>query len=244
MARRILDVIKGAQHTFFNRPSRKDHSRPWILYNRTMMKKTLLTELLAGFLLLTACTLKATPDPNVQIQIAVNATIAALPSPTPAPTNPILPTSTPFTITSLFCEYNFCIGHPPEMAFYDVVAKQNPSSPASSTYENGILAAHNNSLFIQVLWQHAPGATDPIFLMDLILEDGLDTPTGTYNLRLIHDMNVLFSPITTTASPLLPFGGVAGWICGDRAFAWKVYAPQNGAAETLLQEALQRFRCE
>ena len=64
--------------------------------------------------------------------------------------------------------------------------------------------------------------------MDLILEDGLDTPTGTYNLRLIHDMNVLSSPITTTASPLLPFGAVAGWVCGDRVFAWKVYTPQDG----------------
>jgi len=209
-----------------------------------MTKKPLLAGLLIGFLLLTSCSLKATPDPNVQIQIAVNATLAALPSPAPAPTNPIRPAPTPFSLDGLFCEYNFCIGHPPEMAFYDVVAKQNPDSPASNTYENGILAAHNTSLFIQIIWQHAPGATDPIFLMDLILEDGLDAPTGTYGLRLIHDMNVLSSPITTTASPLLPFGGVAGWVCGDRAFAWKVYSPQDGTAEALLQEALARFRCE
>jgi hypothetical protein len=80
--------------------------------------------------------------------------------------------------------------------------------------------------------------------MDLILEDGLDAPLGTYNLRLIHNINVLSSPITTTASPLLPFGGVAGWVCGERAFAWKVYTAQDGTAEALLQEALARFRCE
>ncbi|MCZ7548974.1 MAG: hypothetical protein M5U11_07485 [Anaerolineales bacterium] len=41
--------------------------------------------------LLTACSLKAAPDPNVQIQIAVNATLAALPTAAPAPTNPIPP---------------------------------------------------------------------------------------------------------------------------------------------------------
>lgn len=209
-----------------------------------MTKTPLLIGLLAASTLLTACALKATPDPNVQIQIAVNATLAAIPSPTPAPTNPILPTPTPFTLTGLFCEYQFCIGHPPEMAFYDVVAKQNPNSPTANTYENGILAAHNNNLFIQVVWQHAPGAADPIFLMDLILEDGLDIPLGTYNLRLIRNMNVLSSPISTTASPLLPYGGVAGWVCGERAFAWKVYAPQDGTSETLLQEALSKFRCE
>lgn len=204
----------------------------------------MLAGLLAFSVFLSACNLKATPDPNVQIQIAVNATLAAIPSPAPAPTNRPIPSPTPFSLTGLFCEYQFCIGHPPEMAFYDVVAKQNPDSPAANTYENGILAAHNNSLFIEMIWQHAPGATDPIFLMDLILEDGLDTPLGAYNLTLIHDLNVLFSPITTTASPLLPFGGVAGWVCGDRAFAWKVYTPQDGTAEALLQEALAKFSCE
>jgi hypothetical protein len=209
-----------------------------------MTKKTLLAGLLALSVLLTACSLKATPDPNVQIQIAVNATLAAMPSTAPAPTNPILPAPTPFSLDGLFCEYNFCIGHPPEMAFYDVVARQNPNSPVASTYANGILAAHNGGFVIQLFWQHAPGATDPIFLMDLILEDGLDAPTGTYNLRLIHDMNVLSSPITTTASPLLPLGGVAGWVCGERAFAWKVYTPQAESFEALLAEALNRFTCE
>lgn len=210
-----------------------------------MTRYPLLAGLLAVSAILTGCGPKASPvPPDAQIRQAVASTLAAMPSVTPAPTNPILPTPTPFTLSGLFCEYRFCIGHPPDMPFYDVVAKQNPSSPAASAYENGILAAHNNSLFIQFIWQHAPGATNPIFLMDLILEDGLDTPTGAYNLRLIREMNVLSSPIATTASPLLPFGGVAGWVCGERAFAWKVYAPQEGTAETLLQEALGRFRCE
>ncbi len=208
-----------------------------------MKKNMLFSGLLAGSILLAACSLKATPDPNVQIQLAVASTLAALPAPSSAPTSRPFPTPTPFSLTGLFCEYQFCIGHPPEMPFYDVVAKQNHNSPISSTSENGILAAHNNNLFIQFMWQYAPGATDPVFLMDLILEDGLDTPLGTYNLALINDLNVLSSPITTTASPVLPYGGVAGWVCGDRVFAWKVYISQVGSFESLLAEALGRFRC-
>ncbi len=130
------------------------------------------------------------------------------------------------------------------MPFYDVVAKQNPNSPLASTYENGILAAHTPALFIQLIWQHAPGGSDPTFLIELLLEDGLDTRLGNYETRQINQWNVVFSPITTTASPLLPFGGVAGWMCGDRAFAWKTYTPQGNLAEGLLREAVARFRCE
>jgi hypothetical protein len=193
---------------------------------------------------LAACSLKATPDPSIQIQLAVASTLNALPNPTSPPTSRPLPTPTPFTLAGLFCEYQFCIGHPPEMAFYDVVAKQNNNSPIASTHANGILAAYNNSLFIQFIWQYAPDATDPVFLLDLILEDGLDAPVGSYSLKLIHDTTVMYSPITTTASPQLPYGGVAGWICGDRVFAWKVYTPQAEGFEPLLNDALDRFTCQ
>ena len=214
-----------------------------------MTKNPLLAGLLAVSVLLAACGPKANPlDPDAQIRQAVAATLASIPTANTYPTSAPYPTPVPFSLNDLFCEYHFCIGHPSGMAFYDVVAKQNPGSPTSSTYENGILAAHNlspnNGLFIQVIWQQAPGATDPIFLIDLILEAGFDTRTGSFDARLIHGINVLSSPITTTASPLLPFGAVAGWVCGDRAFAWKVYTPQEGAADALLQETLGRFRCE
>jgi hypothetical protein len=208
-----------------------------------MKKNLILFVLYLGSIFLVGCSFKATPDPNVQIQLAVASTLAAIPSPVPAPTDRPIPTPTPFSLTGLFCEYQFCIGHPPEMPFYDVVAKQNPGSTTSSTNEYGILAAHNSSLFIQFMWQYSPSATDPAFLMDLSLNDGLATSLGNNELRLIHDMNVLSSPITTTV-PLLPFGGVAGWVCGERVFAWKVYTPQDGIAEVLLQEALAQFRCK
>jgi len=127
------------------------------------------------------------------------------------------------------------------MAFYDVSAGQNAAS--ASTYSQGLLAAFNGNLFIQVIWQLAPGAADPQFLLDLILDDGLDTRFGTADVKLVRDMNVIYTPITSTATPLLPYGASAAWTCGDRVFAWKVYTPDESSAPALFDAALSRFTC-
>ncbi len=127
------------------------------------------------------------------------------------------------------------------MAFYDVSAQQNAGTP--STYSQGILAAYNANLFIQMMWQIAPGAADPQFLLDLILDPGLDTRGGSLEVKLIRDMNVMFTPITTIATPVLPFGGAAAWTCGDRVFAWKAYTPDDASAAGLFEAALSRFNC-
>jgi len=194
-----------------------------------------------GLLIVSACTPKPTPDPNEQIRQAVNATLASIPTSTPYPVPTSYPTPTPMTLAGLFCEYNFCIGHPPDVAFFDVSAQRNPASPSS--YGQGLMAAYNGNLFLQIIWQHAPGTADPKFLMDLILEEGVDTRTGEMDVMLIRDMNVLFTPITSTASGMLPYGGSAAWTCGERVFAWKAYTPQDGQAAALFDEAIKRFRC-
>lgn len=194
--------------------------------------------LFLSLLILTACAPK--PDPNIQIQVAVIQTLTALPAPTSAPVATPLPPPTPFDLRGLFCEYQFCMGHPIDMAFFDVSAQTNPASP--STYSQGLLAAFNGNLFIQLMWQLAPGTTDPQFVLDLILDD-TDTRVGSLDVKLIRDMNVIFTPITTTATPLLPFGASAAWVCGDRAFAWKVYSPQAENVQALFETALDRFQC-
>jgi hypothetical protein len=158
-----------------------------------------------------------------------------MPIPTP------YPSPTPFDLKGLFCEYQFCIGHPLDMAFYDVSAQQNAASP--STYSQGLLAAFNGNLFIQVIWQLAPGAADPQFILDLILDDGLDTRLGNLDVKLIRDMNVIYTPITSTATPLLPYGASAAWVCRDRAFAWKIYTPDEGSAQGLFESSFNRFAC-
>lgn len=194
-------------------------------------------------LLATSCSLsnRATPTPGVSIDAAVATTLASVATRTPAPIPTLLPTATPFDLKGLFCEYQFCIGHPQDMAFYDVNAQQNVGSP--STYSAGILASYNTSLFLQVMWQISPGAADPTFLLNLILDPQTDTRAGSQEVKLIRNMNVIYTPITSTASPSLPFGGAGAWTCGDRVFAWKAYTPDEASASGLFEEALTRFDC-
>jgi hypothetical protein len=200
--------------------------------------------ILCSLLILTACTLPRA-NPDEKIQQAVAATLAAIPKATVSlpPTAIPIPTATPFDLAGLFCEYQFCIGHPVEMAFYDVSAvNSNQANP--STYQTGLMAAYSGTLLLQLIWQFSPGTSDPRFLLDLILEDGLDTSVGTPEVKLIRDMNVVYTPITTTATTVLPFGGAAAWTCGDRVFAWKAYTPDEASPAGLFDSSLSRFVCK
>lgn len=195
--------------------------------------------------LLTACSPKAAPqaapDLSSQIQQAVSATLTAIPTrvqPSPVPSSP----PTQASLAGVFCEYQFCIGHPTDLAFYDVSAQQNPLAPSS--YGQGMLAAIQNTLFVQVVWQSAPGAADPEFMLDLILDEEVDTRSGALEVKLIRNLNLTYTEITTTATSLLPFGAAAAWICNDRAFAWKVYSPQAETIRALFDDMFAKFRCE
>ena len=180
-------------------------------------------------------------DPQEQIRGAVAATIAALPTYTPYPP-PLNPTAAPPDLIGLFCEYRFCIGHPPDVSFFDVSAQRNPTD--ASSYSRGILAGYTpNVVFIQLMWQEAPGVGDPQFMLDLILVGAVDSRSGNLIPQLIGDLNVQYVPITSSASTQLPSGGAAVWTCGGRAFAWKTYTPQPQTAQSLLIEALRKFRC-
>jgi hypothetical protein len=181
--------------------------------------------------------------PILPVEDAVATTLAMMPpTNTPRPLPTALPTATPFDLRGLFCEYQFCLGHPLDMAFYDVsAAVSNQGTP--STYSQGNLAAYNANLFLFVIWQIAPGATDPQFLLDTILDPQVDTRVGNAEVKLIRDMNVIYTPITNTASTIVPFGGAAAWTCGDRVFAWKAYTSDGGSALGLFDEALSRFTC-
>ena len=208
-----------------------------------MKKQTLLN--LTGSLilfLLASCSPKTiTPDPNTQISQAVAATLAAIPTVAPAALPTPYPSPTAFSLAGLYCEYQFCIGHPIDMAFFDASAQNNPGAP--SAYGQGLLAAFNGNLFIQAVWQLAPGAADPEFMLELILDDEVDFREGNLDVKLVRNMNVMYTTITSTATPVLPFGGAGAWTCGDRVFAWKVYTPQAETAAPLFEEALARFTC-
>jgi hypothetical protein len=100
------------------------------------------------------------------------------------------------------------------------------------------------AIVINLIWLQAPDTADPQFLMDTLLDDRLDTRTGNLNVRLVHGMNVMYSSITTSISPEVPFGGAGAWTCGDRVFAWKAYTPNADSAGLLFEEALARFICK
>jgi hypothetical protein len=195
-------------------------------------------------LILTSCSMPSkTQTPTLPVDDAVATMLAGIKANTPVVVSTLapVPTATLFDLRGLYCEYQFCIGHPQDMAFYDVNAQQNVGSP--STYSAGILASYNTNLFIQVMWQISPGASDPTFLLNLILNQQTDASAGNQEIKLVGDMNVIYTPITSTASPNLAYGGAAAWTCGDRVFAWKVYTPDQTSAAGLFDEALKRFTC-
>ncbi len=207
--------------------------------------RSILVLCLACALLATACGTTG-PSEQERVQLAVAGTLSSMSRPTSPPPPTPQPTFTPMPLAGLFCEYQFCIGHPSDMAFYDVTATQSPQSPSS--YGQGILAAFKASTgpFIQMMWQEAPGVTDPSFMVDLIIQSYGDTRSGSIEPRIVGSLNVFYTAITPTpgAASTMPYGAAAAWTCGGRAFGWKAYAGQQALVDSLLANALARFRCE
>jgi len=213
-------------------------------YNFMMKKHPLFfpTLGLILFLFVSCAPKKVTPiDPNFQINQAVAATLAAIPTTAPVIPSTPYPTPTAFNLAGLYCEYQFCIGHPSGVAFYDHLATLDVSAP--STYGNGFIYAYQiPSMVISLIWLQAPGTTDPNFLLETILDDQSDVASGSLEVKLIRNMNVVYTPITTSI-PEVPFGSASAWTCGDRVFAWKSYTQQADIAASLFEEAMARFTC-
>src|ERR1051325_5709131 len=92
--------------------------------------------IIVATLILTSCAMpsKTQAPTSLPVDDAVATMLANIKANTPVVVSTLapLPTATPFDLKGLFCEYQFCIGHPQDMAFYDVNAQQNVGSP--STY--------------------------------------------------------------------------------------------------------------
>jgi hypothetical protein len=190
-------------------------------------------------LLLAACgTPTVTPNPQSQINAAVAATIASIPTATAYPIPTPIPSPTNFSLDGLFCEYGFCIGHPTDMVLIDEGARHSPPSPSARA--NGILIGYTESLFIQVTWQISNPNFNPQTTMQLVMEEQ-ETLQGNFDALLIRDMNIYYQPISTVTK--LPYGGIATWQCGGRDFTWKIYSPQDNLASEFLKQSLERFRC-
>lgn len=197
---------------------------------------------------LAAC-VPAGPSFNEQIQLAVEATVVAMPTNAPrAFPSPVAP-ATDVPLKGLFCEYEFCIGHPADMAFFDVVAKQNPTIPTASTFDNGQLAAYNSSLFVEVMWQTVANGSDGQFMLKDIVESRGDARSGDIQPILLHELNVFYVPISSTASPQLPYGGAAAWVGKGAGFRVEGlrHATRPGqelASRRVAGDSMQRLTCE
>ena len=207
----------------------------FLSYNRAMLKRTL--PLLLLIFLFTACKPK-TLTPTNSIEEAVAAILTAQPQPTAQPTYTPYPTNIPIQsdLSGLFCEYQFCIGHPADTALFDVRDAKEPS-----LYSDGMLAAYRADYFNLIIWQYNNGSDDPQFMLDLIMDPAVDTRVGNLDINLLGDLTTFYTPLTNTTS--IPVGGAAAWVCGDRAFGWKVYTVNEELALSLFQEAISKFDC-
>ncbi len=201
-----------------------------------MLKKLLPFIIFVVFL--TACKPKTTVPTN-SVEDTVAAILTAQPQPTIPPTYTPYPTFTPAApaLEGLFCEYQFCIGHPSDIALFDVRDAEDPSK-----YSDGMLAAYRPDYFTLFIWQYNNGSDDPQFMLDLIMDPTADTRVGTLDVNLLGDLTAFYTPLTNTTS--VPAGGAAAWVCGDRAFGWKVYTADKELAYTLFQEAVSKFDCK
>lgn len=204
-------------------------------YNRAMLKK--ITPILLLLFILAACKPKATA-PTTSVEDAVASILTAQPQPTIQATYTPYPTFTPAApaLEGLFCEYQFCVGHPADTALFDVNTAEDPSS-----YSDGILAAYSVDYFNLFIWQFNNGSDDPQFMLDLVMDANVDTRVGTLDVKLLGDITAFYTPITNITS--VPNGGAAAWVCGDRAFGWKAYTGNAELAYSLFEEAVRKFRC-
>lgn len=194
---------------------------------------------------LAACSPRAdiAPTPNVDVVgTAVAAALTALPPP-PAPT--AYPTYTPYPTTDLsglFCEYDFCAGHPEGIPFFDLEVVNDYTTNRSS-YAQGNLIAFSENLYVFLAWSQQVGEFDPSLMLNLVLRGD-----ATQEIGFTEDINgrqVSYIWLTTTASAdVVPFGLAAAWRCGDRAFGWKVYTSLEDQGLEYLWQALSRFECK
>jgi hypothetical protein len=198
--------------------------------------------LLLVLLTLTACRPRTTPilDPSQQIATAVAATLTAMPTGTACPLPSPPPPPTPLNLNGLFCEYGFCIGHPEYLPFFDLNAASEENR-IPSTYASGKLIAYNTDALLLLIWQ--TGITDLQYMLNVATQAVNGTLAGSLDVRLIGPYNVFYQPIQPPANSTIPYGGVAAWQCGKRAFAWLAYTSQAETALYWLESALARFTC-
>jgi hypothetical protein len=208
-----------------------------------MTLRTRIATFLLVSLVLSSCGPKTGSAATPSVDTAGTAVAAALTAIPPQPTYTPYPTATPYPtldLSGLFCEYEFCIGHPARFPFFDLEVVNDYTTNRSS-YDQGAMIGFDGSLYIFLSWSRLVGDYDPAAMLAAALQT--DAPQDT---RLTEDIGgraVTYTLLQSTAAPTLPYGLAAAWKCGDRQFGWKIYIPADGQALDYLREALNRFTC-
>jgi hypothetical protein len=164
--------------------------------------------------------------------------VSALPTYTPYPTFTPVPA---LELTGLYCEYEFCIGHPAGIPLFDLEVV-NQTVTSRSSYAQGNLIGFDPQFYVFLVWSQSAGEFDPAAMIDFILRG--DQPQDTIFSESLGGRTVSYVLLASTQSPdVLPYGLAAAWKCGDRAFGWKVYTPQDAQGMDFLRQALARFAC-
>lgn len=199
--------------------------------------------LLLLLLLLPACQPRPATLSTPPVDVVGTSVAAALTAIPPRPTYTPYPTQTPYptpNLSGLFCEYEFCIGHPPDMPFFDLEVV-NDYTTNRSRYDQGMLIGFSDDLYLFTAWSRLYSNYDPNVMLTVVLQ--ADPPQETRLTVNLSGWPVTYVALLSTPSTLLPHGLAAAWQCGDRQFGWKAYTSQEAQALDLLHQALERFRC-
>jgi hypothetical protein len=195
-------------------------------------------------LLLSACLPKSIPNSPPQADMVGTSVAAALTAIPPQPSYTPYPTQTPYPTLDLggmFCEYEFCIGHPDGVPLFDLEAVNDYTSNRSSTRQ-GMLITFAENLYIFLAWSAMVGDYSPETMLAYTLQNDLPN-----DVRMTVDINgypVTYVLLKSTPSNMVPYGLAAAWVCGDRQFGWKAYVSQDGQALEFLRQAMSRFTCK
>lgn len=224
--------------------------------NRFLMFCLFLMVVMAG------CTVSEEELAN-QVAVSVAETAAAIPTVTPYPTltpfpplstatpYPTLtpfpeptayPTFTPFptrNLADLFCEYDFCIGHPTEAYLVDMDAPDEWSS-----YKAGSVFGIEDDTVMGVSWEIQTEARWDIEaeVLDFIGEN--QAIQGEVVQETIGDTLIAYASFNDLdPNEKRPYRLAAAWYCGNRGFVAMFVSDKDGFVIDLMRQALESFMC-
>lgn len=175
------------------------------------------------------------PEPTPYPTYTPNPTATPYPEPTPYPTYTPYPEPEPQLpdLTNLFCEYEFCIGHPTEAHLTDIQAPEE-----WNTYRNGVVMGVSATGILAVEW-HIRTRTEWNLENEIDEMIDKDTPLADVTEEMMGQYSVAYRPFQTTDK----YGVAGAWYCGERGFKAMVLVDDEDEGLDMLRQAMEAFTC-